>query len=50
MQGESASLREGAAPSGPFDVAIVGAGVVGAAIARDLALRGASCVLVEAGG
>ncbi|MBA2343358.1 MAG: FAD-dependent oxidoreductase, partial [Thermoleophilaceae bacterium] len=36
-------------PTGPFDVAVIGAGVVGAAIARDLSLRGASCVLVEAG-
>jgi glycerol-3-phosphate dehydrogenase len=42
-------LPQGAAPSGPFDVAVVGAGVVGAAIARDLTLRSASCVLVEAG-
>jgi glycerol-3-phosphate dehydrogenase len=42
-------LRQGPVPAGPFDVAIVGAGVVGAAIARDLTLRGASCVLVEAG-
>lgn len=41
-------LREDAAPHGPFDVAIVGAGVVGAAIARDLTRHGASCVLVEA--
>jgi glycerol-3-phosphate dehydrogenase len=41
--------REGPAPRGPFDVAIVGAGVVGAAIARELSGRGASCVLVEAG-
>jgi glycerol-3-phosphate dehydrogenase len=44
-----AVLPQGVAPSGPFDVAVVGAGVVGAAIARDLTLRGASCVLVEAG-
>jgi glycerol-3-phosphate dehydrogenase len=42
-------LREGPAPPGPFDVAIVGAGVVGAAIARELTARGASCVLIEAG-
>lgn len=44
----SSSFREGEAPNGPFDVAIVGAGAVGCAIARDLTLRGASCVLVEA--
>jgi glycerol-3-phosphate dehydrogenase len=42
-------LREGPAPEGPFDVAVVGAGAVGCAIARDLSLRGASCVLIEAG-
>jgi glycerol-3-phosphate dehydrogenase len=41
-------LREGPVPEGPFDVAIVGAGVVGTAIARELTSRGASCVLVEA--
>src|SRR5262249_21267546 len=34
---------------GPFDVAVVGAGVVGSAIVRELTLRGASCALVEAG-
>jgi glycerol-3-phosphate dehydrogenase len=42
------SLREGAAPEGPFDVAIVGAGAVGCAVARDLTLHGARCVIVEA--
>jgi glycerol-3-phosphate dehydrogenase len=42
-------IRKGPAPSGPFDVAVVGAGVVGSAVARDLTLRGASCVLIEAG-
>src|SRR5206468_2971817 len=42
-------LREGPAPEGPFDVAIVGAGAVGCAVARDLTLRGARCVLIEAG-
>jgi glycerol-3-phosphate dehydrogenase len=42
------SPREGAAPEGSFDVAIVGAGAVGCAVARDLTLRGASCVIVEA--
>jgi glycerol-3-phosphate dehydrogenase len=41
--------REGQAPQGPFDVAIVGAGAVGCAVARELSLRGARCVLVEAG-
>jgi glycerol-3-phosphate dehydrogenase len=40
--------REGAAPEGPFDVAIVGAGAVGCAVARDLTDRGARCVIVEA--
>jgi glycerol-3-phosphate dehydrogenase len=40
--------RKGPAPRGPFEVAIVGAGVVGSAVARELTLRGASCVLVEA--
>jgi glycerol-3-phosphate dehydrogenase len=41
-------LRQGPAPEGPFDVAIVGAGAVGCAVARDLTLRGARCVLIEA--
>jgi glycerol-3-phosphate dehydrogenase len=41
-------LREGPVPEGPFDVAIVGAGAVGCAVARDLTLRGARCVLIEA--
>ena len=42
------ALREGPLPPGPFDVAVIGAGVVGSAIARDLTLRGASCALLEA--
>jgi glycerol-3-phosphate dehydrogenase len=42
------SLRSGPAPPGPFEVAIVGAGVVGCAVARELSRRGAHCVLVEA--
>jgi glycerol-3-phosphate dehydrogenase len=42
-------LRAGLAPEGPFDVAVVGAGAVGCAVARDLSLRGARCVLLEAG-
>src|SRR5262249_13662199 len=42
------ALRDGPAPEGPFDVAIVGAGVVGCAVARELTLRGASCALVDA--
>src|SRR5215207_193200 len=42
-------LREGPVSQGPFDVAIVGAGAVGCAIARELSGRGASCVLLEAG-
>jgi glycerol-3-phosphate dehydrogenase len=40
--------RQGPAPEGPFDVAIVGAGAVGCAAARDLTLRGARCVMIEA--
>src|SRR5919109_4934849 len=43
------SMREGSAPEGPFDVAVVGAGAVGCAVARDLTLRGARCVLIDAG-
>jgi glycerol-3-phosphate dehydrogenase len=43
------SLREGSAPEGPFDVAVVGGGAVGCAVARELSLRGAHCVLIEAG-
>jgi glycerol-3-phosphate dehydrogenase len=42
-------LREGQAPEGPFDVAIIGAGAVGCAVARELTRHGARCVLVEAG-
>jgi glycerol-3-phosphate dehydrogenase len=42
-------LRAGPVPEGPFDVAVVGAGAVGCAVARDLSLRGARCVLLEAG-
>lgn len=34
--------------AGPVDVAVVGAGVVGAALAREFAVRGASVALVEA--
>ncbi len=41
--------RRTPAPEGPFDVAIVGAGAVGCAVARELSLRGASCILIEAG-
>jgi glycerol-3-phosphate dehydrogenase len=41
-------LREGQAPDGPFDVAIVGAGAVGCGVARELSLRGARCVVLEA--
>src|SRR3954449_3919922 len=41
-------LRSGPVPEGPFDVAIVGAGAVGCAAARDLSLRGARCILIEA--
>src|SRR5215210_9151820 len=42
-------LREGTLPDRLFDVAIVGAGAVGCAVARELSGRGARCVLVEAG-
>jgi glycerol-3-phosphate dehydrogenase len=42
------TLREGPLPRETFDVAVVGAGVVGSAIARELAIRGARCALVEA--
>ncbi len=38
-----------AAISGPFDVAIIGAGVVGCAVARRFALAGAKVVLIEKG-
>ncbi len=41
--------RAGQAPEGPYDVAIVGAGAVGCAVARELSTRGARCVLIEAG-
>jgi glycerol-3-phosphate dehydrogenase len=43
------NLREGPAPPGPFDVAVIGAGVVGCAVARELTLRGARCAVVEGG-
>jgi glycerol-3-phosphate dehydrogenase len=42
-------LREGSLSEGPFDVAIVGAGAVGCAVAREVSRRGARCVLLEAG-
>ena len=42
-------VKERRLPKGPFDVAVVGAGVVGCAIARELTRYGASCVLIEAG-
>jgi glycerol-3-phosphate dehydrogenase len=48
MAADGDPLREGPAPAGPFDVAIVGAGVVGSAIARELTRYGADCVLIEA--
>ena len=35
--------------NGPFDVAIIGGGIIGAGAARDLALRGARVALVEKG-
>jgi glycerol-3-phosphate dehydrogenase len=46
--GVTSSLRQGPAPEGTFDVAIVGAGAVGCAVARELTLRGARCAIVEA--
>jgi glycerol-3-phosphate dehydrogenase len=42
-------LRDGPAPEGPFDVAVVGGGAVGCAIAREVTRHGASCALIEAG-
>src|SRR5215208_7230695 len=45
----SGSLRQGPAPAGPFDVAVVGAGAVGCAVARDLTRYGARCALIDAG-
>src|SRR5204862_4274305 len=42
-------LRSGPLPEEAFDVAIVGAGAVGCAVARELSRRGARCVLLEAG-
>jgi glycerol-3-phosphate dehydrogenase len=43
-------FREGRLATDPFDVAVVGAGVVGCAIARTLARRGATVALLEAAG
>jgi glycerol-3-phosphate dehydrogenase len=43
-------LRDGPLASHSFDVAVVGAGVVGCAIARRLARRGAAVALLEAAG
>ncbi len=45
----SRSLREGPSPQGPFDVAVIGAGAVGCAVAREVSRRSASCALIEAG-
>ena len=42
------SLREGPAPEDLFDVAVVGAGAVGCAVARELSLRGGRCALIDA--
>lgn len=42
-------LRQGVAPEGPFDVAVIGAGAVGCAVARELSTRGVRCALIEAG-
>ena len=42
------TLRDGALPERTFDVAVVGAGVVGCAIARELVRRGADVVLLDA--
>jgi glycerol-3-phosphate dehydrogenase len=42
-------LREGPVSERLFDVAVVGAGAVGCAVARELTRRGARCVLLEAG-
>ena len=44
----SAGLRSGTLPAATFDVAVVGAGVVGCAIARLLARRGCSVMLLDA--
>jgi len=45
----AAVLRSGPVREGPFDVAVIGAGAVGCAVARDLSMRGARCALIEAG-
>lgn len=37
----------GSLSAGPFDVAIIGGGIIGAGVARDLARRGVSVALVE---
>jgi glycerol-3-phosphate dehydrogenase len=42
-------VHRGPLPDASYDVAIVGAGVVGSAIARELTRYGASCALIEAG-
>jgi glycerol-3-phosphate dehydrogenase len=42
-------VKEGSLPATRFDVAVVGGGVVGCAVARELTRYGASCVLIEAG-
>ena len=41
------SLLERRPPGGVYDVGVVGGGVVGLAVARELAVRGASVVLIE---
>ncbi len=42
-------LRDGPLPGERFDAAVIGAGAVGCAVARELSGRGARCVLIEAG-
>ncbi len=42
-------MRSGGAVGGEFDVAVIGAGVVGCAVARELTLRGARVALLDAG-
>ena len=42
-------MTEGSSPERIYDVLVIGGGITGAGVARDAALRGLSCLLLEKG-